>query len=160
MRDITPGFRFVQTMLGGQPDAMAWVTGNRDHPDLSGIVKFYMTDYEGILIEAEFFGLPNINTPNSTNFYAMHIHKNGDCTPPFHKTGSHYTRDRELHPQHTGDLIPLLGNQGYAWCAFYDKRIGIPEIIGRSVVVHKSPDDFHTQPSGNSGEKIACGIIR
>ena len=65
-----------------------------------------------------------------------------------------------MHPQHSGDLIPLMGNQGYAWTAFYDKRITIPEIIGRSVVIHAMPDDFMTQPSGNSGMKIGCGIIR
>ena len=40
------------------------------------------------------------------------------------------------------------------------KRITIPEIIGRSVVIHAMPDDFMTQPSGNSGMKIGCGIIR
>ena len=57
-------------------------------------------------------------------------------------------------------MIPLFANQGYAWCAFYDKRIALPEIMGRSVVVHAMPDDFVTQPSGNSGEKIGCGVIR
>lgn len=160
MRDITPGLSFINTLLYNQPDAVAWVTGNRANPGLSGLVKFYSTDYEGVLVEAEIFGLPNIKTSGSTNFYAMHIHEHGDCTPPFDHTGGHYTRDGELHPQHTGDMIPLLGNQGYAWCTFYDKRFVIPEIIGRSVIIHAMPDDFTTQPSGNSGEKIGCGVIR
>lgn len=160
MRDITPGLSFINTLLYNQPDAVAWVTGNRANPGLSGLVKFYSTDYEGVLVEAEIFGLPNIKTSGSTNFYAMHIHEHGDCTPPFDRTGRHYTRDGELHPQHTGDMIPLLGNQGYAWCAFYNKRFVIPEIIGRSVIIHAMPDDFTTQPSGNSGEKIGCGVIR
>ena len=160
MKDITPGLSFINTLLYNQPDAMAWVTGNRANPGLSGLVKFYSTDYEGVLVEAEIFGLPNIRTAGSTNFYAMHIHEHGDCTPPFDRTGGHYTRDNEPHPEHTGDMIPLLGNQGYAWCAFYDKRFVIPEIIGRSVIIHAMPDDFTTQPSGNSGEKIGCGVIR
>lgn len=160
MREITPGLSFIQTMLNNPPDAVAWVTGNRANPGLSGLVKFYFTDYEGTLVEAEFFGLPNVTTPGSTNFYAMHIHENGDCTPPFDKTGDHYTRGNEPHPQHSGDMIPLLGNQGYAWCSFYDKRIVVPELIYKSVIVHALPDDFTTQPSGNSGEKIGCGVIR
>ena len=39
-------------------------------------------------------------------------------------------------------------------------RFRVGEIIGRSVVLHSDPDDFHTQPSGNAGMKIACGVIR
>lgn len=163
MREITPGLTFIRTMLNNPPDATAWVTGNRNYPGLSGLVKFYFTDYEGTLIEAEFFGLPNVTTPGSTDFYAMHIHEFGDCTPPFDKTGGHYNREERvpnLHPEHSGDLIPLFGNQGYAWTAFYDKRIVVPEITGKSVVVHRMRDDFTSQPAGDSGEKIACGVIR
>lgn len=160
MREITPGLSFIRTMLNREPDAMAWVTGNRANPGLSGLVKFYNTDYEGMLIEAEFFGLPNVNIPGGSNFYAMHIHENGDCSANFTRTGKHYSFEPAKHPNHSGDLIPLLGNQGYAWCSFYDKRLVSPEIIGRSVIVHSMPDDFTTQPSGNSGEKIGCGIIR
>lgn len=45
-----------------------------------------------MLVEAEIFGLPNITTPGSGNFYAMHIHGNGNCTPPFDLAGEHYSR--------------------------------------------------------------------
>ena len=44
--------------------------------------------------------------------------------------------------------------------AFLSGRFTIDEIIGKAVIVHSSPDDFTTQPSGNAGEKIACGIIK
>ncbi|MEI3338857.1 MAG: superoxide dismutase family protein [Eubacterium sp.] len=44
--------------------------------------------------------------------------------------------------------------------AFYTTKLSIPELIGKSVVIHGHPDDFTTQPSGNSGEKIGCGVIR
>lgn len=160
MRDNTPGAIFTDILQNNMPEAVAWINGNWDNPQLSGLVKFYKTPYEGILIEGEVFGLPNIVMPGASNFYGMHIHGYGDCTKPFDKTGNHYTRDEELHPQHSGDMIPLLGNQGYAWTAFYDKRIKIPEIIGRSVIIHAMPDDFTTQPSGASGMKIGCGVIR
>lgn len=39
-------------------------------------------------------------------------------------------------------------------------RFRVRDIIGRTVVIHSGPDDFHTQPAGNAGEKIACGVIR
>lgn len=160
MRNITSGLNFINILRYNKPKAMAWMNGNFTNPQLSGLVKFYSTEYGGTLIEAEIYGLPDINTPGSTNFYAMHIHEHGDCSQDFMHTGSHYSRNSEPHPKHTGDLIPLLGNQGYAWCAFYDKRIVIPEIIGRSVIIHAMPDDFTTQPAGNSGDKIGCGVIR
>jgi len=39
-------------------------------------------------------------------------------------------------------------------------RFCVKEIIGRTVIIHSSPDDFYTQPSGNAGTKIACGVIQ
>ena len=108
----------------------------------------------------QIFGLPNISTQDSSDFYAMHIHEFGDCSGSYSKTGNHFNPAGTLHPMHAGDLIPLLGNQGYAWTAFYDKRFTIDSIIGKSVIIHSKRDDFTTQPSGDSGEKIGCGVIR
>lgn len=160
MQNTTPGSFFIDILRKGTPDATAWIKGNEQNPQLSGAARFYYTPYEGTLVEVEVFGLPNVRIPDSANFYSMHIHENGNCTSPFDQTGDHYSREPEQHPQHTGDMVPLLGAQGYAWTSFYDKRLRIPEIMGRSVVIHAMPDDFHTQPSGDSGMKIACGVIR
>lgn len=159
-RQKTPGDIFSELLEDNEPQALAWVTGGGAAPALSGLVKFYNTPYGGTLIEAELFGLPNRLETGSTNFYAMHIHQNGDCSNNFQNTGEHFDLTGTIHPQHTGDLLPLFSNQGYAWIAFYDKRFTIPQILGKSVVVHQMPDDFQTQPSGNSGEKIGCGVIR
>lgn len=139
---------------------MAWVRGNSANPSLSGLVKFYDTPYGGILVEAEVFGLPNISIPGSTNYYAMHIHQFGDCSDNFSNVGEHYNPTMQLHPFHAGDLLPLLGNQGYAWSAFYDKRFRVNDILNRSVIIHAHQDDFTSQPSGNSGAMIGCGTIR
>jgi len=159
MIDVTPGIVFTNILRNGNPEAVAWIKGNAQNPQLSGVVKFFSTPYTGVLIEAEIFGLPNVMVQYSSDFYALHIHENGDCTFPFDKTGEHYNPTSELHPYHAGDMIPLMGNQGYAWLSFYNKRFNIPDIVGRSVVVHKMEDDFTTQPSGNAGEKIGCGVI-
>lgn len=160
MTDVTPGMIFTDILRNGKPKAVAWIRGNAENPQLSGIVNFFQTPYAGVLIESEIFGMPNIVTQFSSDFYAMHIHENGDCTLPFDKTGNHYNPTNEPHPHHAGDMVQLMANQGYAWLSFYDKRFTIPDIIGRSVVIHKMPDDFMTQPSGNSGEKIGCGVIK
>ncbi len=79
MADITPGMIFTDTLRNKRPKAMAWIQGNAQNPQLSGIVKFYETPYAGVLVEAEIFGLPNIDTQFSSDFYAMHIHEKGDC---------------------------------------------------------------------------------
>lgn len=160
MYQFTPRLTFLHTLHLNRPNAVAWVTGGSQEPQISGLVKFYDTPYDGVLVEAEIFGLPNRNMQDSTAFYAMHIHEYGDCTDDFAHTGAHYNPTKQLHPDHAGDLPPLLSNQGYAWAAFYDKRFTIDDILDRSVVIHAMPDDFMTQPSGNSGEKIACGVIR
>lgn len=160
MGEQTPAALFRDIMRNDLPDAQAWIRGNAQNPQLSGLVKFYATPYGGVIVEAEIFGLPNITQQHSTDFYGFHIHQYGNCTPPFDNAGEHYSNTQAMHPDHTGDLVPLLGNQGYAWLAFYDKRFTVPEIIDKSVIIHDMPDDFRTQPAGNSGNRIGCGVIR
>lgn len=160
MYQFTPRLTFVRILEKNRPAAVAWVTGNNTYSELSGLVKFYDTPYDGVLVEAEVFGLPNVSTQGSSDFYAMHIHQYGNCSGSFEKTGSHFNPTNVFHPEHAGDMIPLLGNQGYAWTSFYDKRFAIDDIIGKSVVIHSRRDDFTTQPAGDSGEKIGCGVIR
>lgn len=160
MVQFTPRLTFVKILEKNRPRAVAWVTGNDMNPQLSGLVKFYDTPYGGVLAEAEIFGLPNAAEQYATDFYAMHIHESGDCSGDFENTGGHYNPAGQPHPQHAGDLVPLLGNAGYAWAAFYDKRFSIDDIIGKAVVIHAQADDFTTQPSGGSGGKIGCGEIR
>lgn len=159
-QQITPRLTFIQLLAGNTPQAVAWVTGGPSYPQISGLAKFYDTPYGGTLVEAEFFGLPNIAAQNSSAYYAMHIHEFGDCSDSFMHTGEHYNPSSLPHPSHAGDLLPLLSNQGYAWSAFYDKRFRVNDIVGRSVILHAHADDFTSQPSGNSGAKIACGVIR
>lgn len=159
-RQKTPADIFAEILDDNEPLALAWVTGGTKAPYLSGLVKFFETPYGGTLIEAELFGLPDRTEAGSSDFYAMHIHEYGDCGNDFQNTGGHYNPTGAEHPAHAGDLLPLFTNQGYAWISFYDKRFLIPQILGRSVVIHQMPDDFHTQPSGDSGGKIGCGVIR
>ncbi len=142
------------------PFAYAKISGNNTNPNLSGIANFYKDIISGVWIETELTGLPDLNSPIKSNFYGMHIHSVGDCTIPFNQTGSHFTPQNLAHPFHAGDLPPLLGNNGYAYSLIYTNRFSLDEILDKSLVIHSEPDDFHTQPAGNSGTKIGCGVIQ
>lgn len=156
---ISPESTFTELLSLNRPYASANISGSDVQPQLNGMVKFFQTPFDGVLIQAEIFGLPDNAKDSAFNFYAMHIHENGDCTPPFDKTGQHYNPGQKPHPYHAGDLIPLLSSRGYAYTVFFDCRFSIDDVIGRSVIIHSGPDDFTSQPSGNSGEKIGCGVI-
>lgn len=73
--------------------------------------------------------------------------------------GAHYNPENTEHPKHAGDLPPLLANNGIAWSAVYTDRFYPEDVVGRTVIIHDMADDFHTQPSGDSGMKMACGEI-
>ncbi len=156
----SPLCTFRNLLREGRADACAAIRGNTANPTLTGTAGFYATPYNGILIEVEVCGLPYENNGSGSNFYGMHIHENGNCSDDFSMTGNHYDPDGVPHPGHAGDLPPLLGSGGYAYTAFYTSRLSICDIIGRSIIIHGMPDDFVTQPSGNSGGKIACGVIK
>lgn len=150
---MTPFYYFMNRISLDKYEAAARIQGSNEAPQLGGFIKFYRTPYHGILVVAEIFGLPD------SGFFGMHIHEKGDCTLPFDNTGSHYNPSSKDHPEHAGDLPPLLSNNGYAFAAFYDDRFTIEEILKRSVIIHSKADDFTSQPSGNSGNKIGCGVI-
>lgn len=150
---------FLSLLTGGEPDAIAILRGNATHSDIEGVVRFYALPEEGLLIAVEVTDLPDGENDDSPLFFAFHIHESGDCSGNFENTGNHYNPENVPHPEHAGDLLPLLSNDGYAWMLFYDSFLTLPMILNRSVVIHSSPDDFTTQPSGNAGEKIACGVI-
>ncbi len=139
------------------PDAVARIHGGVDAPQLSGCVPFYHEN-GCVLVEARISGLPR---ESETGFFGFHIHQGERCSgTDFSETGSHYNQTGQAHPKHAGDLPPLLVCQGSAYLSVNTDRFSVNEIIGRTVVIHSNPDDFHSQPAGNAGKKIACGIIR
>lgn len=144
------------------PAAQAEVFGAPSYPSIHGLVSFYRFK-DGVLVAAEISGLPYSTSPCQYGIFAFHIHTGSSCTgteeDPFADTLGHYNPGGCGHPDHAGDLPPLFGNNGYAFSAVYTDRFSIDEIIGRTVIIHAMPDDFTTQPSGNSGRKIACGQI-
>ncbi len=135
--------------------ATAHIQGGEKFPDISGTVNFYQRD--GIVwVVISVSGLPQ----NESGFFALHIHEGKSCSGDgFPQTGSHYNPDTLPHPEHVGDLPPLLSCNGNAYMAVITNRFSIDDIMGRVIIIHSKADDFTSQPSGNAGEKIACGII-
>lgn len=136
-------------------------------PDLEAVISG-----EGISGEAQFWGtkmgvicLFNVHGLPKQKFLGLHIHEFGACTPTmppnrFSGAGPHFNPSDKPHPEHLGDLPPLYTNDGHALSAVLINKFTISQIKGKSVVIHSAADDFTTQPAGNSGERIACGVIR
>lgn len=142
-----------------KPGAVARIVGGEEAPRLSGCVRFYQEN-GCVLIVADISGLPK---GRGTGFFGFHIHQGRACTGEgFSGTEGHYNPLGlgQGHPEHAGDLPPLLSCQGNAYLSVKTDRFSVNEIIGRTVVIHSDPDDFHSQPAGNAGEKIACGVIQ
>ena len=139
-----------------RPNARAIIKSDEAYLHVRGEVLFYQ-ERDAVLVEAKISGLPQ----NGTGFYGFHIHEGKRCDgKDFADTGGHYNPQDLPHPSHAGDLPPLLSNKGNAYMTVKTDRFRLRDVIGRTVVIHAGPDDFHTQPSGSSGEKIACGVIR
>lgn len=153
---------FSEFLLNHSPNACAQIEGSTEYPGIRGMVRFYQTK-SGVLVEAEVAGLPHGDDPCAADIFGFHIHEGPACTgnnaDPFADTGSHYNPEGCPHPAHAGDLPPLFGNRGLAFMTVLTDRFIVDEIAGRTIVIHRSPDDFTSQPSGNSGIKIACGQI-
>lgn len=149
--------------LRGTPAAGATVSGSEAYPEITGTVQFFSTP-QGVLVAAQIHGLPTGTGPCAHPVFGFHIHSGSACkgnaTDPFAAAMTHYNPRGCPHPYHAGDLPPLFGNNGYALSIFLTDRFSVEEIVGKAVIIHSRPDDFTTQPAGNAGDKIACGVIK
>lgn len=140
----------------------AEIKGGKSHPKINGTVTFKETK-EGVLVTAKIYGLPTSQGNCGGKFFGFHIHSGTSCSgtkeDEFANSGLHYNPIDCPHPYHAGDLPPLYENDGYAYMAVLVNKFKIKDIIGKTIIIHDSPDDFTSQPSGNSGKKIACGVI-
>ncbi len=130
--------------------------------DVTGSVTFIQT-HEGVKVIAELSGL-------SEGDHGFHIHEFGDCSAAdgtsagghFNPEGHHHAGP-ESPEKHSGDLGNIRANaEGHAYLELLTSQLmlnGPNSIVGRSVVVHADADDLQSQPTGNAGARIACGVI-
>ena len=104
--------------------------------------------------------------------HGIHFHQNGTCTAPtFESAGDHFNPTNSQHglenPQgpHAGDMPNIrAGDDGVADTTFVKPAIRLRgdsiSLAGRALVVHAGRDDQRTDPSGDSGDRIACGVVQ
>ena len=150
------------SMTAGGPTAVARLAPTAGN-STSGTVTFAQAG-DKVAVTAKVSGL----APGPHGF---HIHEKGDCSASdAASAGGHFNPTGKPHgnPQagdhHLGDM-PVLeaDSSGNATLSTTLDGIaigaGAGDIVGKSVVVHKDPDDYKTQPAGNSGARVACGVI-
>ena len=130
---------------------------------LSGTVTFTEVA-DGVQVHAEITGL----TPGNHGF---HVHEFGDCSAAdATSSGAHFNPANKPHAgpdateRHVGDMGNVEADaSGKAKLEYLDHQISLTNdqqsVIGRSVVVHAKADDLKSQPAGDSGARIACGVI-
>ncbi|WP_019121897.1 superoxide dismutase family protein [Brevibacillus massiliensis] len=148
--------------------AIARIQGGPLAPNLSGYVAFEEVP-NGTEVYVEVNGLPPYQPAEAGQSpigpHGFHIHENGSCDVgnpqnPFQSAGEHWNPDNQPHGHHAGDFPVLFSNNGYARMSFFTDRFRVPDVIGKSVIIHQNPDDYRTQPAGNSGKRLACGVIQ
>ncbi|MCC7096283.1 MAG: superoxide dismutase family protein [Thermomonas sp.] len=124
------------------------------------------TESGGVRIRGDIGGLQ----PGSS--HGFHIHEKGDCSAVDASTaGGHFNPDSKPHGRagmgthHSGDADNLVADaHGVAHVDAFlrgvDLGAGSHDILGRAIIVHAAPDDYSSQPSGNAGARVACGVIR
>lgn len=118
---------------------------------------------EGVMVEVNVVGL-------SPGQHGFHIHEFGDCSAPdASSAGNHYNPTNHSHggptdpTRHLGDMGNIEADTtGIARMQYLDRLLqleGPNSIVGKAVIVHENPDDLQTQPSGNAGGRVACGVV-
>jgi len=123
----------------------------------------FTQDPKGVHIVGSFTGL-------AYGEHGFHIHEKGDCSAPdgssagghFNPTGAKHGA-RDAQERHAGDLGNLKADPyGMARIDIVDEHLsfeGPNSVLGHAVIVHEKVDDFQTQPTGNAGGRLACGVI-
>lgn len=151
----------LQTPTKGVQKAEANIQGYQDQK-ITGVVTFTKVS-NGIEIVADVYGLK----PGKHGF---HAHEHGDCSgTDGMKAGGHFNPTNSKHggpdsaERHVGDFGNLEADEsGHAHYERVDTLIafeGTHSILEKSIIIHADPDDLVSQPTGNSGPRIACGKI-
>jgi Cu-Zn family superoxide dismutase len=154
-----------ETFEAQGPRAAAKLEAAKGNPAW-GSVSFVEIQGGVVLVRADVRGL------RAGGEFGFHVHEKGDCSSAdFMSAGGHFNPGAKPHAhhakaeRHAGDLPNLKADaEGNATYAFETKLLTVTKgpnsVVGRAVVIHANPDDYTSQPAGNSGPRIACGLIR
>ncbi len=104
--------------------------------------------------------------------HGWHVHEKGDCSAPDAKSaGEHFNPEHKKHgspdapEHHAGDFGNLTaGKDGKATKTITMKGVtlgeGADSLVGKALIIHDKKDDLKSQPSGNAGARVACGVIQ
>ena len=151
------------SMMAAGPSATAALEPTKGNAT-RGSVEFVQKG-DRVLVTASVSGL-------APGRHGFHIHEKGDCSSDDGTSaGGHFNPLGKPHAaptgpdRHAGDM-PMLAADA-AGNAVLDAELdvitiggGATDIVGKAVIVHKDGDDFKTQPTGNAGARVACGVIR
>ncbi|MDP3700402.1 MAG: superoxide dismutase family protein [Hylemonella sp.] len=149
--------------LSGGPSASAQLQPTRGNTT-SGEARFVQRG-DKVMVSGEVRGLK----PGAE--HGFHVHDKGDCSSgDGMSTGGHFNPGSRKHgahgggEHHAGDLPSLKADaNGVARFSFESRTIavgsGSNDIVGRGLIVHRDPDDYTTQPTGNAGPRLACAVI-
>ncbi|WP_425262666.1 superoxide dismutase family protein [Paenibacillus thermotolerans] len=152
----------------GRQRAFASIQGGPLAPNLRGVV-IIQNVRGGAEVHVEVQGLPPYRPARDgqdpVGPHGFHIHEHGSCevgnpANPFEAAGGHWNPANEPHGNHPGDFPVLFSNDGYARMSFFTNRFQARDVIGKSIVIHQAPDDYRTQPAGDAGKRLACGLIQ
>ncbi|MGY2492458.1 superoxide dismutase family protein [Cupriavidus sp. CP313] len=153
------------TSASGSGSARATATLQPKSGTNTGGTVTFQQQPGGVMMTAAITGLP----PSSV--HGFHVHEKGDCSAPdAMSAGGHFNPTGKPHGQmtmpdhHAGDMNNVTADaSGNVRVSMLlpDLTVGTGanSVIGRAVVVHKDPDDYKTQPTGNAGGRIACGVV-
>lgn len=135
----------------GKPAAYAVIAGNKNYPKLNGKVWFFDT-HGGTLVTVSVCGITDKDGEYSQSFHGLHIHAGKSCTgnaqEPFADADGHYNPRDTGHPQHAGDLPPLLSCQALHGCRYirtdFIRRISLGKRLSfmrcRMIFMHSHPE--------------------
>ena len=131
----------------------------------TGSVRFVQAG-DKVVVSGEVRGLK----PGAS--HGFHVHEKGDCSSgDGMSTGGHFNPQGQPHGMHgagghhAGDLPSLQADaSGVARFKFESTAIrvgsGAVDVVGKGLIVHRDPDDYRTQPTGNAGPRLACAVIQ
>ncbi len=132
--------------------------------DEIGFAKFTQDGTGVVHVNIKVAGLP-------VGKHGVHIHETGSCTNAFLGAGGHYNPGTAAHANHAGDLPNLIVNEGLQGrlnattdrVTLTDGPMTVfdttDQKVGSAIVIHADEDDFGPVANGNSGGRIACGVI-